>query len=342
MKNGIAVGGSVFVDYLKEISYYPVEGMLTPIDAQDMSIGGCVGNTGVSLKRLAPSMSISAIGCVGNDSAGEYVRDTYLKNGLNSAGVRTIDEVPTGFTDVFSNTTSKARTFFVQLGANRLFDYTHIDYKSLDVRMLHMGYLLLLDKMDSPDEEYGTVMARALHEAQESGIKTSIDVVSEDSDRFKSIVPPALKFCNYAILNEIEAGKTVGVDARDGNDALIWKNLPVICEKMIDMGVSEYAVIHCPETGIIMDYNKNWVGMRSLNLPDGFIKGSVGAGDAFCAGTLIGIYNGLSPEETLRLAISAAAGCLSNEDGTSGVGVADSMLELHKKYAVADEIWTNI
>ena len=38
------------------------------------------------------------------------------------------------------------------------------------------------------------------------------------------------------------------------------------------------------------------------------IKGSVGAGDSFCAGSLDGIYYGLSDEETLKFS-SAAAAC---------------------------------
>jgi sugar/nucleoside kinase (ribokinase family) len=49
-----------------------------------------------------------------------------------------------------------------------------------------------------------------LKQFQDAGIATSIDVVSEDSDRFPQIVKPALKYTDYAILNEFEAGKTTG------------------------------------------------------------------------------------------------------------------------------------
>ena len=45
-------------------------------------------------------------------------------------------------------------------------------------------------------------------------MKTSVDVVSEDSDRFARIVTPALKYVDYCILNEIEAGKTAGFKIR--------------------------------------------------------------------------------------------------------------------------------
>jgi len=339
MRDGITIGGNIFVDYLKQIDFYPGEGMLVPIRAQSMSIGGCVSNTGISLKRLSPSLDVRVIGCVGKDSAGDFVRDIYRKNDLGVEGITTIDSKPTGYTDVFATIKANTRSFFVNIGANGSFDHTHIDYDGLDTKILHMGYILLLEKMDSPDDEYGTVMARALHEAQKRGIKTSIDVVSEDSDRFRSIVPPSLKYCDYAILNEIEAGRTVGINPRDESGALIWETLPVICEKLMEFGVRENVIVHCPETGIMMDSRRKWVGMRSLSLPDGFIKGSVGSGDAFCAGSLLGLHNGLSAEETLRLANSAAAGCLSSEDGTGGVGTIEHMLELHKQYSVTNEVW---
>ena len=88
-----------------------------------------------------------------------------------------------------------------------------------------------------------------------------------------------------------------------------------------------------------MGKDKKYTGVRALTLPDGYIKGSVGAGDAFCAGALIGLYNGMSPEELLRYGNAAAAGCLSSEGGTDGVGKIEDMLKLHKLYASANEVW---
>jgi hypothetical protein len=43
---------------------------------------------------------------------------------------------------------------------------------------------------DQPDAKFGTKAARLLAEAQEAGLKTSVDAVSEDSDRFAKIVTP--------------------------------------------------------------------------------------------------------------------------------------------------------
>ena len=73
-----------------------------------------------------------------------------------------------------------------------------------------------------------------------------------------------------------------------------------------------------PEVGVCLSDDGLTV-LPSPKLPDGFIKGKTGAGDAFCAGALIGIYRGVSDEEILRLATKAAVASLSSSDAVSGM-----------------------
>jgi len=54
-------------------------------------------------------------------------------------------------------------------------------------------------------------------------------------------------------------------------------------------------------------------------LPEGYIKGSVGAGDAFCAGCLYGIYKGYDDKTILEFASGAACLNLSAVDSVSGM-----------------------
>ena len=113
-------------------------------------------------------------------------------------------------------------------------------------------------------------------------------MVSEASDRFRQLVPPALKYTDYCVINEYEAQQTTGVPLRDESDRLIPENLPKALEAMKSMGVTTWAVIHCPEGGFGLDENGALVSAGSLILPGERIVGSVGAGDAFCAGVLYG------------------------------------------------------
>ena len=70
-----------------------------------------------------------------------------------------------------------------------------------------------------------------------------------------------------------------------------------------------------------------WEGLKdgsyteipSYKLPAGFIKGTTGAGDAFCAGALLAIYLGKSDEQILSIASRAAVGALSAADAVSGM-----------------------
>ena len=59
--------------------------------------------------------------------------------------------------------------------------------------------------------------------------------------------------------------------------------------------------------------------LMAEEIPKELIKGSVGAGDAFCAGSLYGIYNGYNAETLLRFASCAAASNLFSENSIDGM-----------------------
>ena len=101
---------------------------------------------------------------------------------------------------------------------------------------------------------------------------------------------------------------------------------------MLALGVKERVTVHCPEVGVTLGKNGDWTSVPSLKLPDGWIRGSVGAGDAFCAGMLYAIMKGLPPEESLRLASCAAACNLAAPDSISGARPLAETMELDRKF----------
>ena len=72
--------------------------------------------------------------------------------------------------------------------------------------------------------------------------------------------------------------------------------------------------------------------MPSLRLPSGYIKGTVGAGDAFCAGILYAAEKGLSMPEALKLGACTAAASLSEVGASEGVKSAEEVLKLYDLY----------
>lgn len=271
--NSIGFCGSIIVDSIKTVSTWPDQGMLATISSVRRAVGGVVCNNGIDMKTLDPSVTVKAFGMVGDDDAGAYAVDRMEKVGLDCSGIVKIQGVPTSFTDVMSVETTGARTFFNMHGADSRLTPDDIDPAKLGVELFHFGYLLLLDGMDAEDAEYGTKAARLLAKVQAAGIKTSIDIVSEQSERFARVVRHALRYCDYAIVNEVEGSRATGVPETD---------LRGICEKFFELGVKEQVVIHKPEIGVSLKKNGEWAEVGSLVLPEGWIKGAAGAGDAFC------------------------------------------------------------
>jgi sugar/nucleoside kinase (ribokinase family) len=329
--NKITVAGNIFTDNIKNIDVYPQESMLCHIGAEKKNIGGCVCNTAADLAILDPSVPVYAAGRVGHDANGEFVKKELCKYGVRTERVLTVDGA-TGYTDVYASRKSRTRTFFNQIGVNAAFSEKDVDLDAAEGGMLHLGYLLLLPALDAPDDEYGTKAARLLAAARKRGIKTSIDAVSEQGGRFSKVILPALKYCDYAVLNEIEGGNAVSVAPRDKNGRLIIENIREICRKLILAGVREYAVIHCPEGGFAADATGRFEAVPSLDLPKDYIKGTVGAGDAFCAGTLYGFYKGMNLPEVLRTADLAATACLSENDSVSGTRSYAEILEIEESF----------
>ncbi|MBM7581680.1 sugar/nucleoside kinase (ribokinase family) [Caldicoprobacter guelmensis] len=325
---GIAVGGNLVVDYLKVVDSYPKEGHLATIYSITKSVGGAVTNVLIDLAKMDPSLKLQAIGLVGCDEDGEFVLDLLNRHNIDTRLVRKETSVKTSFTDVITVESTGHRTFFHYRGANSFLAPAHFDFSQIDAELLHVGYILLLDTLDSFDDEYGTLLARVLADAQRKGIKTSIDVVSENSDRFSRIVPPSLKYTNYCIINEVEASLTTHIPARDSGGTLILENVEKMCAVLFEMGVQEWVVVHAPEGAVAMDKSRKVYRQPSLALPPGYIKGTVGAGDAFCAGVLYSIYKGWDIEKALAMGTAAAACCLSEVSATEGMKDIESIEKL--------------
>ena len=86
-----------------------------------------------------------------------------------------------------------------------------------------------------------------------------------------------------------------------------------------------------PDFGVCLS-DDNFTTVPSFSLPKGYIKGSTGAGDAFCAGALYGIYKGYSDKEILEFASSCAAVSLRVPDATSGILDKQGIKELCKEF----------
>ena len=337
-KTGVAFAGNILTDVIKTIDAYPQTGMLCNISEVSQSVGGCVPNTAINLAKIDPGLPLSAIGRVGADEYGRYVTGLLRQYGINTDRITVSDTEPTSFTDVM-NIRGGERTFFHARGANREFAPAHVDIPALDCRILHIGYILLLDAFDQPDNEYGTVMARFLHDVQQQGVKTSVDAVSDSTADYQKTILPALKYCDYAILNEIESTTIWGLSPRTAEGKLHVENIRETMRRMAEAGVREKVIVHAKEAGFAFDVATGaFTVVPSLRVPSADIKGSTGAGDAFCAACLYGLYHALPDDELLAFASAAAVCNLFADNGIDGMRSAEEIRKLETRYERRNDI----
>ncbi len=312
---GIAVAGSILVDKINIIDSYPPLGKLTQIRATENSVGGLVPNVGMDLKSISPRLPVCALGRVGKDDDGEYVLSNMQKKGMDVRGVVVDNDLHTSFTSVMSIPGAE-RTFFTYAGASSRFGYDDIPWESLDVKMLHLGYFLLLDKVDGGDG------LRILKELKRRGIRTSIDLVSEESNRYRQVCA-CLPYVDDLIVNELEAaGLTGSSDTED---------LEGMCRKLQALGVQDRVIIHKKDCGVCLQ-GDTFTKVPSIGIPKEWIKGKTGAGDAFTAGCLTAIYEGASAEEMLDFGGRCAAVSLTEENAVDGMKTKQEIYKITKGY----------
>ena len=306
----VIAAGSILVDKINEIGAYPKAGELTQIRALSRVPGGLVPNTGSDVHILDPRIPVAAFGAVGDDDDGRFAVAELRRRGLDTAGV-VVKPAATSFTDVMS-VPGGERTFFTYPGASADWGYDDFPFDRVgEGDLVLLGYFLLLAKIDAGDG------LRILKELKRRGAETAIDLVSENSDRY-ALVREVLPYVDHLIVNEIEAARIAGIDGE----------LKTVAAKLLELGVQKRVIIHMPAKGVSLLKDGTWTEVPSVDIPKSFIKGKTGAGDAFCAGSLVGIFNGLPENEILDLGGLAAVGAMSAPGAVEGMRSISELRQL--------------
>ena len=309
----IITAGSILVDRINSVDAYPDPGELVQIRSVSRAPGGLVPNTGRDIRILAPEIPVVACGMVGDDDDGRFATNALADCGMDTSGVVVSRDAPTSFTDVIS-VDGGERTFFTYPGASALWGYDEFPFDLVEKDdIVLLGYFLLLAKIDAGDGR------RILRELKARGVKTAIDLVTENSDRYW-LVRECLCDVDYLVVNESEAANIAVASC-----ATVLRD---VAQSLLDLGVRERVVIHHPAGAVSFTKSGKWTERPSIDVPRGFIKGKTGAGDAFCAGALVGIFKGLSEEEILDLGSLAAIGALSAPNATEGMRSINELKEI--------------
>jgi sugar/nucleoside kinase (ribokinase family) len=337
-RSGILAAGNWIVDHVKLIDTWPSEETLAIISRETQGMGGAPPNVLAGLARLGAKFPLNGAGIVGYDAAGDWILEQCAKLGIDTRLITRTNEGPTSYTEVMNVERTGRRTFFHQPGVNALLGPESIDLASCSARLFHLGYLLLLDRLDRPEKSKGTAAAELLDHASRLGFITSVDAVSEESDRYPRIVLPALPYVDLVFLNEFEASHVFSTEIRVNREIEVNALLKT-AQDLGAAGVRQWVIIHFPE-GVLAVSNQNKIIFQpSVRLPGEKIIGSTGAGDAIAAGILFGFHDDLPMERCLEIGVCAAAASLRHPSATEGMEAVDGCLRLGQEFGFRESIF---
>ena len=331
-RNGILSGGNWIVDHIKLIEVYPEEERLANIQMEITSNGGAPYNLLVTLHKMQTNIPLEGIGVIGDDENGKLILEECLSMAIDTEQIRKIPDASTSYTDVMTVRSTGRRTFFHFRGANALLDQNHFDFSRTRAKIFHFGYLLLLDRMDDVDENGNTGASETLKRAKKNGLLTSIDVVSEQSDRYREIIPPALPYVDYLFLNEFEIEMLTGICILDEQGEVKAEKGYQAAGELLDLGVLKWVIIHFRKGAIAVHKTGEKRYQKGVCFPTNEIKGTVGAGDAFAAGVLAGLHENWSMDRCLISGVSVAASSLRDVTSTGSIGNWEDCMDLGNSY----------
>ncbi len=331
-RKGIIAGGNWIVDFIKLIDTYPQENALANILEEKTGNGGAPFNFLKALSKMGVSFPLEGIGMVGDDETGRNVLRQCEEMGVNATQLRVVKDCGTSFTDVMTVADSGRRTFFHYRGASAHLGPGDFDFSSCEAKIFHLGYLLLLDGLDRIDEEGRSGASRVLEQAVNRGLLTSIDIVSEQSERYRQIIPSSLPFVDILFLNEFEAAGLTGIDILNDGGTPDFVRMADAAAEIMRMGVRKWIIFHFPAGAVAFNREGHYHFQPCVLFPQNLVRGTVGAGDAFAAGVLAGIHEDWPMEAALKSGVCVAASSLLAPDASNGIMSWDECMAFGRKW----------
>lgn len=315
---GFICAGCWTLDRIKLIDTWPDQEALSRIQSVDQLGGGSAHNVGIDLRQLDPAMPVATIGMLGDDEDGAFLFQQAASHGLDTRQLLRTAERATSYTDVMSVRSTGKRTFFHYPGANDLLTPAHFDFTDHRARILHLGLLSLHAKLDSPTSDGSNGWADILKNAKAHGLNTSIEMVSIEHERNRTIALPCLEWLDYLIVNDHEIGSIAGIDTLDNGKTCIDQCV-LAARRALAMGNMKLVAVHYPSGALCITRDGQELMSSSLKMPQSLVVSSVGAGDAFVAGFLYGMHESWTIMASMELAHIAAAASLRSATTTGSV-----------------------
>lgn len=312
MPGSIACFGILVADCVTAIvDTLPERGTLRIVDRVELHVGGCAANTAISLAKLGASVNL--IGGVGTDGLGDFVLNTVRSSGVDTTGVKRFPNTPTAATTVCVHSDAE-RTFLHVPGANAVFVADDMDWKSIPgASIFHIAGPQLMAALEA-----GNGVAKIAQDAKQRGMVVTLDTVMNPRSRGWAVLRDALPFVDWFLPSHVEAAQLSGEHDPERQTRFFQS-----------AGASNVAVK--------LGHLGCWVAPARephFTVPSFSVDAvdTLGAGDAWVGGFLLGLLRGWDAATTARFANAVGASAVQSYGSTTGIRTEAETLTFMASY----------
>lgn len=298
------------------IDHLPVPGELVPTERIELMLGGCASNVALNLARLEVPSGLC--GCVGDEAFSDFVVRSLDHPLIDTSGIKRAPNSGPGCTMIV-NVKGQDRRFVSTNGANAAFDVDDIpkDWAE-EAEVFYLGGYLMMPRLENEKT------VDFFRKFQARGGKTILDVVLYGARPYWDVIKPILPYVDYFMPNNDEGRLICGL------------NDPVDQAKFFFDAGAKATVVTCGDSGSI--FYSATDRFRTDVFSVEFIGGT-GSGDAFAAGFISAILDGVGPFDLMRTASAQGMSCVRDLSATASVFTkAESIEFLAANQLVIEEI----
>ena len=327
-----------------ERSFTP--GHLVECGPTTLATGGAVSNVGLALHRLG--IPVRLMGKIGADLFGQAVRQIVETQGAGLADGMIVDPTAATSYTIIVNPPEVDRIFLHYAGPNNTFSAADVRYDlTATAQLFHFGYPPLMQQMH---EDAGAELAAIFRRVRSDGVTTSLDMTFPDPaapagradwaqilrrtlpyvDIFLPSIEEILYMLRRATYEELRQRHSADLLQGITPDLLtsLGDELLALGAKIVGLKLGHRGFyLRTAGRAALADLGRAapsdptaWAD-QELWAPCFQVEvvGTTGAGDTTIAGFLAGLLRGLSPVETVTMAVAVGACNVEAADALSGV-----------------------
>ena len=319
--------GTFVVDYQKAGDHYPSERSGARVIREMISNGGAPLNVLMNLSKLKVDFPLYAAAKVGKDLDGKFIVDCCEQNAIDISQVAPIEGASTGYTDVYTVENSGKHTCFHFSGIGDTFSRKDVKLRAVKPKILFLGSLGALGKMDRYNPEYGRTGATQLvRDAHKQGITTVVEIAPIDRKARLEDFAETLSVADYLIINDRVAEGLLSQELYSENqfDPELARRA---CRQLLDCGLNKAVIIQSGAAAIYLATDGTFHHQSGYFLPWNQRVGSAGVDHAFGAGFLEGLYHDKPIKDCLKQGLAVSTICRRDLTPSGGIKPLQECLE---------------